>query len=190
MSKRRRGIDAELNAIAHSIKEGVRNFRALNQRGDHSQVMTWIIDGKLACAARPLRYHQIYGGSGKALPLEAKPDLDRWIERVRSEGIVSIITFVSEKELGHYRRLLPDGVTLVDYYRGRGFKVDHIPWSDPAHTGYANFDAEILNKRPSLLAAYQQFPKPVLVHCSAAIDRSPPVLAYVVYELRKNGATN
>ena len=55
-----------------------------------------------------------------------------------------------------------------------------VPWGDPAQTGYGNF-AEIAGKRPVLLEAYDQLTKPVLVHCSAAIDRSPPVVAYVVY---------
>ncbi len=180
MSKRRYGLDAELNEIAHTIKDGIRHFKRLNECGDYSQVMTWVIDRKLACAARPLRYHHIYDGSEKTLPAEAKPELDKWIERVKNEGIESIICFVSEKELDHYSQLLPEGMTLIDYYKSVGFQVYHVPWSDPAHSGYANFKAEVEEKRPVLLEAYDQLPKPVLVHCSAAIDRSPPVVAYVV----------
>ena len=142
--------------------------------------MTWVIDRKLACAARPLRYHHIYGGRGKTLPAEAKPELDKWLERVKNEGIASIICFVSEKELAHYSQLLPDRMTLIDYYKSVGFQVHHMPWSDPAYSGYANFEAEVEEKRSVLLEAYGQLPKPVLVHCSAAIDRSPRVVAYVV----------
>jgi len=184
MTKRRYGIDAELNAIAHTIKTDILHVKKLNECGDYSQVMTWAIEGKLACAARPLRYHHIYKGSGKALPAEARPELDKWIERVKHEGIVSIICFVSEKELSHYSQLLPDRTTLIDYYESVGFQVRHVPWSDPAHIGYTNFDTEIEEKRLVLLEAYDQLPKPVLVHCSAAIDRSPPVVAYVVLKQR------
>lgn len=184
MTKRRQGEDAELNEIAHAIKGGIRHFKKLNERGDYSTVMTWVIQDKLACAARPLRYHHIYHGSGKTLPAEARPELDKWIECVRSEGIVSMICLVSPKELAHYTQLLPAGVNLIDYYRSVGFEVRHVPWSDPAHGGYGNFQTEVEEKRPVLLEAYDQLPKPVLVHCSAAIDRSPPVVAYVVLKRR------
>lgn len=184
MTKRRYGMDAELNTIAHTIKDGILHVKRLNESGDYSQVITWVIDRQLACAARPLRYHHIYKGSGKDLPAEAKPELDKWIDHVKDEGIVSVISFVSEKELRHYSQLLPDMMTLIDYYKSLGFQVRHVPWSDPAHTGYTNFAAEIEEKRPVLLEAYDQLPKPVLVHCSAAIDRSPPVVAYVVLKRR------
>lgn len=180
MTKRRWGVDVKLNEIAHTIKDGIRNFSEINERGDYSQVMTWVMEKSLACAPRPLRYHHVYGGSGNDLPAEAKPELDKWIRSVRKEGIVSIICFVSEKELAHYCELLPDGMNLIDYYKSLGFRVCHVPWSDPAHTGYDNFQSEVEEKRPVLLEAYDQLPKPVLVHCSAAIDRSPPVVAYVV----------
>ena len=146
MTKRRLGVDAELNQIAHTIKDGIRKFRELNKRGDYSQVMTWVIEGSLACTARPLRYHPDYGGSGNPLPAEAKPELDKWIGFVRTEGIVSIISFVSEKELALYSEPLPDGMTLIDYYKSLGFRVCHVPWSDPAHTGYANFQSEVEEK--------------------------------------------
>ncbi len=180
MSVHRHGLNTELNTITKTIRNGVQNVKRRNEQGDYSQVMTWVIDRRLACGARPLRYHHIFGGSGKTLPAEAKPELDKWIDSIKKEGIASIICLVSEKELGHYRQLLPDGMSLIDYYVSMGFPVSHVPWSDPAHSGYADFEAEVEAKRPVLLDAYDQLPKPVLVHCSAAIDRSPPVVAYVV----------
>jgi hypothetical protein len=179
--------DTELNEIANSIKAGIRHFKNLNECGDYSQVMTWVIPEKLACAARPLRYHHLYGGSGRTLPAAARPELDKWIERVKNEGIVSMVCFVSDKELLHYSPLLPKGVNLIDYYRSVGFQVCHMPWSDPAHSGYDSFHMEVEKKRPILLDAYDQLPKPVLVHCSAAIDRSPPVVAYVVLKRSQLG---
>src|SRR5262249_30743781 len=80
MTKHHLGEDDKLNEIAHTIRAGIRRFKEFNERGDYSTVMTWVIPAKLACAARPLRYHHIYGGSGKTLPPEAKPELDKWIE--------------------------------------------------------------------------------------------------------------
>lgn len=135
MSKRRYGLDAALNAIAHTIKDDIRHFKRLNECGDYSQVMTGVIDRKLACAARLLRYHHIYGGNGKTLPVETRPELDQWIGRVKNEGIASRICFVNEKELDHYNQLLPARMTLIDYYKSVGFQVHHVPWSDPAHSG-------------------------------------------------------
>jgi hypothetical protein len=190
MAKHRDGIEGELNAIALTVRDGIRHLKDLNECGDYSQVVTWVIGRTLACAARPLRYHHIYKGSGKALPAEAKPELDKWIERIHSEGIVSIISLVSEKELRHYSALLPDAVTLIDYYKSSGFHVHHVRWSDPADAGYTGFGAEVQEKRKIVLDAYDRLPKPVLVHCSAAIDRSPPILAYLVYEVHRRERTD
>lgn len=180
MTKKRQGEDARLNKIAQNIKKGILHIKHLNENGDYSKVMTWAIPGNLACAARPLRYHQIYSGSGRSLPAEARSELDKWIEVVRCESIVSLICFVSKKELAHYSHLLPADMNLIDYYKEFGFRVRHIPWSDPADSGYGNFQKEVKEKRPVLLSAYDELPKPILAHCSAAIDRSPPVVAYVV----------
>jgi len=110
-------------AIAGRIRAGIKQVNELNEGGDYSRVMTWVIPEKLACAARPLRYHHVYGGSGETLPSDARPELDKWVECVRSELIASLICLVSEKELGHYRHLLPAGTSLIDYYRELGFEV-------------------------------------------------------------------
>jgi protein-tyrosine phosphatase len=89
-------------------------------------------------------------------PRRQRTDPD--VARGRAVGIICLL---SDEHL----RLYPDG-SLVDIYRTAGFEVRHVPVTD--------------HKRPPLsaeelahvLAAYRELPKPVLVHCSAGIDRT------------------
>ena len=117
-------------------------------------MITEVIPGKLYRSARPG-----YDG-GRPTPV-GNGQIQSWLETAQSAGVVSIICLLSEEHL----RLYPDGA-LVDIYRAAGFEVRHVPVTD--------------HKRPPLsaeelahvLAAYRELPKPVLVHCSAGIDRT------------------
>ena len=72
-------FDHELNEISRDIRLHAREVAHLNSSGDYSQLYTWAMVDQVACSSRPLRYHHIYGGSGKDLPAEALDDLTAWI---------------------------------------------------------------------------------------------------------------
>lgn len=150
--------------------------------GDDRELLVWVIPEKLACAHRPLRHHPQFGGSGKDLPPEASPEVRKWVDRIKTAGIQSIISLMHPKELRHYAQLDLGAQDLIDFYRKSGFEVRHIPWEDPAHrpssAGYS-FQEELIRIREEALRAFDDLPKPVLLHCSAGIDRSSPVAAWI-----------
>jgi len=150
--------------------------------GDDSDLLVWVIDSQLACAHRPLRHHPEFGGSGRDLPASATKEVLHWAERVREEGIKSIITLIHPKELRHYEALKLGAPNLIEFYQREGFQVCHIPWEDPRHRSamdHVSFKDEIFRVREEALIAFDDLPKPVLLHCSAGIDRSAPVAAYI-----------
>jgi hypothetical protein len=52
----------------------------------HTRPLEWVIKGKLAGWQRP--------GYGRLSP--TRQDVDEWIERVNSEGIVTVVCLLSE----------------------------------------------------------------------------------------------
>jgi protein-tyrosine phosphatase len=85
------------------------------------------------------------------------------------------------KELNHYDALNLEG-GLLGTYRDHGFKLRHLPWDDPAHRSQsqlASFNSELERIQQEALNAFDALPKPVLLHCSAGIDRSSPVAAFI-----------
>ncbi len=70
---------------------------------------------------------------------------------------------------------------LVAFLQHEGFRLCSLPWEDPAHskTDPSAKRAKLEQIRRDALEAYDRLPKPVLLQCSAGIDRSAPVAAYV-----------
>ncbi len=150
--------------------------------GDDWELLVWVIPEKLVCAHRPLRYHPRFGGSARDLPSEATLEVKKWVVRMKRAGIQSIISLMHPKELRHYARLELGAKDLIDLYRKSGFEVRHIPWDDPAHRPSSaphSFQEELDRIQAEALLAFDDLPKPVLLHCSAGIDRSSPVAAYI-----------
>jgi hypothetical protein len=164
--------------------EIVASMKALKKRlvaGDDSELLAWIIPKALACAQRPLRHHPLYGLSGVLIPQIATPLVQDWVEQIRMEGIVSVISFMHERDLGCYRQIDLGGLDFIEFLKQQGFTVCSLPWEDPAHnsTPHVIKRKKLEQIRQEALDAYDRLPKPILLQCSAGIDRSAPVAAYL-----------
>lgn len=131
----------------------------------------WVIENKLARWHRP-------GYSSREV---SQDEVDKWIERVKSEGIKSIICLLDEEQLDYYNTL-PNG--LIDYYQQQGFHVEHIPAPDYQNPPLTD---EHLQK---VWKAYQKLPKPVLIHCSAGKDRTGAAVEYITNQINENSNKN
>ncbi len=173
-----------------SIRERLRVLGDSLQSGEDSNLVVWVLDGAFACAQRPLRRHPIFGGR-KPLPPEARSAVIGWVRRIVARGFVGIICLSHEKELRYYEplRLHPDG--LLGFYRASGLEVKHLPWPDPAHAHTAaerkRRMALVERIKAEASEAYECMPKPVLLHCSSGIDRSPPVAAFIAMRQQAQG---
>ena len=156
------------------------------ETGDDTRILYWVIPAHLACAHRPLRHHPRYGGSGRNLSPDAAPLVTEWARRVRAEGIRSIICLMHAKDLSYYAELDLGAENLLEFYAKQGFRVVSLPWEDPHHSRTATHDRQrkLCRIRTDALASYDGLPKPVLIQCSAAIDRSSPVAAYIYVHRR------
>ncbi|HZR03565.1 MAG TPA: hypothetical protein VFA81_10390 [Burkholderiales bacterium] len=88
---------------------------------------------------------------------------------------------MSEEELALYERLNLGEKNLLEFYRAQGFQVASVPWKDPAHlrvnpTALRDKQRQISR---AALSSFDALQKPVVLHCSAGIDRSAPVAAYI-----------
>ena len=165
-----RDIRLEMSALGHRLEQG-----------DSSQLLCWVIPGQLACAHRPLRHHPLYGGSKISLPPAATNLVRDWAKEIMASGIRSIISLMHDRDLACYASLDLGTTSLLHYYENLGLQIAHIPWEDPHHkkSTLAEKRRTYLRVREEALSAYERLPKPVLLQCSAGIDRSSPVAAFI-----------
>jgi predicted protein tyrosine phosphatase len=170
----------EVDAIERRLRD---EMSSALHAGDPLPRLAWAIPGRLAISQRPLRPHPMYGGSRRDYPPEARPDIDAWIADVVRQGIRSVIVLTSNKELQHYAAAVPGDGGLLSAYREAGLDVHHLPADDPAHdlTARAAFDAAVDELSTVVAQLLGTLRVPALLHCSAAIDRSPPVAARVAF---------
>jgi hypothetical protein len=137
----------------------------------------WVIDGLLATSPRP-GYRP---GPEHAVPFHV---VEAWVRDARDFGIASIICLISDDQLPLYRRSVPGG--LLAYYRERGFTVAHVPTYDGLTVPFSEEQYE------QAWEAFLGLPKPVLVHCSAGMDRTGRIVGHIVERLQEfdaNGAS-
>ena len=123
----------------------------------------WVAKNSLARSSRPG-----YGGErGQPVP---KSEVDAWMKEAKELGIASIICLLAEDQLTLYDEL-PGG--LVSYYRSFGFAVEHVPAMDHQQPPLSDDHLE------RIWSAYQSLEKPVLIHCSAGIDRTGMAVQHI-----------
>src|SRR5262245_39981836 len=91
--------------------------------GDDSELLVWIIPGKLASAQRPLRHHPQYAGSGAIIPKKATPLVFEWASAIRSGGIASIISFMHTRDRRCYSELDLEAADISEFFEKQGFNV-------------------------------------------------------------------
>jgi protein tyrosine phosphatase (PTP) superfamily phosphohydrolase (DUF442 family) len=165
-----RAIRARLHALRESIKAGE----------DH-ELVVWVVE-ELAIAQRPLRDHPRFHGRAP-LPAEARSAVVDWVHRILSLGFRGIICLSHPKELRYYEGVSLHRDGLLGLYQASGFDVRHLPSLDPAHGSTAEERARrraaVEGIKKQAKAAFDEMDKPVLLHCSAGIDRSAPVAVFI-----------
>jgi hypothetical protein len=176
-----RSMRDELDAKRTEIINQMKALRAKLEAGDDSELLVWVLRDRLACAQRPLRHHPRYSESGVVLPIALTPLVCEWVAKIRAAGIISIISFMHERDRACYAELDLGSEDVLSFYESQGLAVVRLPWEDPHHSR-----ADKMVKRRALedsraraLRAFDELAKPVLLQCSAGIDRSAPVAAYI-----------
>jgi hypothetical protein len=173
------------NAKVKELQRAMRSLGAKLDRGDDSSLFITVIPSQLVCSYRPLRRHHNadFQGAQRDLPAEAAPALLDWTGRMRAAGVQSIICLMGPAEFRHYTTPLTllGAADLVALYERCGFEVRTIPWEDPLYSGVegVSYEAQVIRVREASLLAFDELPKPVLLHCSSGIQRSSPVAAFI-----------
>ena len=173
--------EQEIDQRTHEIKLTMSSMGSQLEQSDQAEILYWVIPGVLCCTHRPLRHHRVWGGSGNNLNPAATDLVIEWSQRVLGSGVRSTISLMHDRDLRCYLSLNLDADNLIEFYGQQGFQVRHVPWEDPHHKKSSPEEKRktLLRVRQEALKAYDDLPRPVLVQCSAGIDRSSPVAAFI-----------
>jgi hypothetical protein len=171
----------ELDAKRTQIVGRMKALKARLEADDDSELLVWVLRDRLACAQRPLRHHPRYSGSGVVLPIALTPLVFEWVAKIRAAGIVSVISFMHDRDRACYADLDLGAEDVLSFFEAQGLTVVRLPWEDPHHSraDQATKRRALEDARGKALRAFDELPKPVLLQCSARIDRSAPVAAYI-----------
>jgi protein tyrosine phosphatase (PTP) superfamily phosphohydrolase (DUF442 family) len=129
----------------------------------------WVVEGLIATSPRP-------GYRPGPETTVAEGVVEEWLLEAQSFGIASIICLIGDDQLWLYRKAVPEG--LVTRYRQAGFDVAHIPTLDQQTHPFTEEQYELAWRH------FQELPKPVLIHCSAGMDRTGRIVRHLLDRLR------
>jgi len=130
--------------------------------------MHWEIPNLLARSSRP-------GYDGEQPVPVTQREVDAWLDGATEMGVKSIICLLAEDQLALYSDV-PGG--LIPYYEAKGMVVASVPVRDYQWPPMSESELR------EVWLAYVGLPKPVLVHCSAGIDRTGAAVRRIREELR------
>ena len=132
----------------------------------------WVVEGLIATSPRP-GYRpgpEVTVGVGV---------VEEWLLETLEFGIASVICLIGGDQLWLYRKAVPEG--LITRYESAGLAVFHLPVEDQQTNPFTEDQYE------AAWVAFQDLPKPVLVHCSAGMDRTGRIVNYLRDRLAMDG---
>jgi protein tyrosine phosphatase (PTP) superfamily phosphohydrolase (DUF442 family) len=128
----------------------------------------WVVESLIATSPRPG-----YRPGPETTVTEGV--VEEWLLEAQEFGIASIICLIGDDQLWLYRKSVPEG--LIVRYQQAGFAVAHIPTLDQQTQPFTPDEYELAWEH------FQRLPKPVLVHCSAGMDRTGRIVRHLLDRL-------
>lgn len=179
-------IDARNRVVRPWADEIRKNVLAQRAAGD-ALVLVDAVPGLLTVTQRPLRHNSPFARRGP-IPAEAGPLLRTWAEDVRSHAFGTAIVLSTHREVARYQAAAAEWGGLFGLLAAAGLKVVHAPLVDPAYaepSEVAAFADRVADVVEHLITELEQAPKPWLMFCSSAQDRSPPVAAWLRFSVQE-----